>query len=92
MTRASNSSPNDKTLDWSKMKAFADDKMNLNENLKCVLGRIENIVAKGEKAGYQHFSPFLTMFSKAFSLSVVKSWDCEVKGKLFNPLPHNPNV
>ena len=27
------------------------------------------------------FSPFLTMFSKAFFSRGVKSWDCVVKGK-----------
>ena len=29
-------------------------------------GRITNIVGQGENAGYQHFSPFPTMFSKSF--------------------------
>ena len=28
--------------------------------------KVENIVGKGENNGYQHFSPFPTMFSKAF--------------------------
>ena len=45
-----NSSPNDKILDWSKLKAFADDKINLTEKLKFVLGTAENIVGKGENA------------------------------------------
>ena len=31
-----NSFPNDKILDWSKLKAFADDKRNVNEKLKLV--------------------------------------------------------
>ena len=53
--RGVNSLPNKKILDWSKLKAFADNIMNLNEKLKLVLGRIENIVEKGENAGYQHF-------------------------------------
>ena len=44
-----NSLPNDKILDWSKWKAFADDKLNVTENLKFVLGRVENIAGKGEK-------------------------------------------
>ena len=43
--------PNKKILDWSKSKAFADDKMNATEKLKFVLGRVENIVGKGENAG-----------------------------------------
>ena len=53
-----NSIPNDKILDQSKLKAFADDKINMTENLKFVLGRLENIVEKGENAGYQHFLLF----------------------------------
>ena len=47
-----NSLPNNKILDWSKLKAFADNKVNLNEKLKLVLGRIENM-GKGENAGNQ---------------------------------------
>ena len=31
-----NSLPNDKLLDWSKLKAFADDKINVIEKLKFV--------------------------------------------------------
>ena len=31
--RLSNSLPNDKFLDWSKLKAFADNKSNFNEKL-----------------------------------------------------------
>ena len=34
---------------WSKLKALADDKINVTEKLKFVLGRVENIVGKGEK-------------------------------------------
>ena len=55
--------PHRKVLDWSKLKAFADNKLNLAEKLKFVLGRVENIVGKGEYAGYQHFPK---MFSKDF--------------------------
>ena len=32
-----NSVPNDKVLDWSKLKACADDKINVTESLKFVL-------------------------------------------------------
>ena len=41
-----------------KFKAFADDKINLTEYFKFVLGTMENIVGKGENAGYQHFLLF----------------------------------
>ena len=71
-----NSLPNDKIFDDSKSKSFADDKINVTQNLKFVMGRVENIVGKGENAGYKHFLFFLTMFSKAFFFRVVKSQEC----------------
>ena len=75
-----NSLPNDKILDWSKLKAFANDKMNVNEKFNFGLGRTKNIVGKGENAGYQHFLLFPQCFQKAFSFQVVKGQDCVVKG------------
>ena len=69
--------PNDKFLNWSKLKAFADYKINVNQKLKFDLGRIENIVGKGENAGYQHFLLFQQSFQKAFfseSLNVGIVW------------------
>ena len=59
-----NSLPNNKFLDWSNFKAYADDKINVTETLKFVLGRVENIVEKGENAGYQHFLLFTHCFQK----------------------------
>ena len=53
------------------MKALADDKINVTEILKYVLGRVENIMRKGKNAGYQHFLLF-PVFSKAFSLGSLK--------------------
>ena len=47
--------PNNKISDWSKLKAFVDNKLNVTEKLKFVLERVENIVGKGENAGYQPF-------------------------------------
>ena len=44
------------------MKAYADDKINVTQKLNFVTDRVENIVGKGENAGYQHFFPFLTFF------------------------------
>ena len=39
-----------------------------------VCDRVENIVEKGENAGYHHFLSFPhTMFSQAFFLRIVKS-------------------
>ena len=43
----------------------------MNEKLKLVLGRVENIVGKGGNAGYQHFLCFPKCFQKAsFSWSL----------------------
>ena len=60
-----NSLLNDKILDESKLKAFATNKINMAELLKFVLKRVENIVGKGENAGYQHFLLFPQCFQKA---------------------------
>ena len=38
------------------MKGFADSKVNMTEKLKFVLRKVENIVRKGENAGYQKAS------------------------------------
>ena len=53
-----------KFLDCSKLKAFADNKINVTELLKLVLGMVENIVEKEENAGYQHFLLFPQCFKK----------------------------
>ena len=59
-----NSLPNNKILDWSESKAFPDDKISVkvNEKLKFGLGRVENLVGKGENAGYQYFLLFPQWF------------------------------
>ena len=72
-----NSLQNDKISDQSKFKAFADDKINLTQKLKFVKGREENIVGKGENAGYQHFLLFpqcFHQFSSSGSLKVGIVW------------------
>ena len=51
----------------------------MNVKLNFVSGRVENIVGKGENAGYQHFLLFTKMFSKGILHGVVKSRDCVVK-------------
>ena len=57
-----NTLPKDKVVDQSKLKALADNKMNVARKLKFVLRRVENIVGKGANAGYQHFLIFLQCF------------------------------
>ena len=45
-----------------KLKAFADDKLDVAQIVKFALDREENILGKGENAGYQHFLIFLKCF------------------------------
>ena len=60
------------------MKDNADDKINQTQILNFVLERVENIVGKGENAGYQHFLLFSQYFLD-FYFRVVESRDCVVK-------------
>ena len=69
-----NSLPNNKILDWSSLKAFADDKIKVTENLKFVYGRVENIVGIGGNSGYQHFLLFPQCFLNALFLKVGIVW------------------
>ena len=72
-----NSLPSDGILDQSNLKDFADDKVNVTYVTNFVMGRIENIVRKGENAGYQHFLLFPQCFHKANisgSLKVGTVW------------------
>ena len=59
-----NSLPNGKILDWSKLKAFAGNKINGSKMMISLSDRVENIVGKGENAGYQHFLLFPQCFFK----------------------------
>ena len=52
------------------MKAFAGDKINVNQKFKFHLGRVESIVEKGENAGYQIL---LKVFHR-----LIKSTDCKI--------------
>ena len=61
-TNLLNSLPNDKVLDYSEFTAFADDKIIETEKLKSGFGRVENVVGKGENAGFQHFLLFQQCF------------------------------
>ena len=67
-----NSLPNDKILDVSKLKAFADYNLEMNQKLEFAVGRVENIVGKGENAGYQHFLLFPQCFQKVSFFGSLK--------------------
>ena len=62
---ASNSLPNDNSLDLTKFKAFADNNLNVAKMVISVFDRTENTLGKEENAGYQHFLLFLQRFQKA---------------------------
>ena len=64
--------PDVKISDWSKLKAFADNKLSVTQNVKVVFHRIEDVVDKEENAGYQLFLLLPQYFQKAFSFSVSK--------------------
>ena len=57
-------------------KHLYDYNQNVSRIMVSVLGRVENIVGKGENAGYQHFLLFSTMFSKVFFTRVVDKVSC----------------
>ena len=62
-------SPNDKILDLSNLKAFTDNKINVTQKLISALGMVETIEGKGENAGYQHFLLFPhNVFKRLISL------------------------
>ena len=66
-----------KILGWSKLEALADNKIKVLKMMTFVYDRAENIVGKGENAGYQHFIHFPQCFQKAFysrSLKIEIVW------------------
>ena len=73
-------------IDWSKLKVFADDKLNINEKLKFCFGKVENIMGKGENAGYKHFLFFPQCFQMSSSQGSLKHGIVLEK---FNSLPYN---
>ena len=56
--------PDDKILTLSKLKAFADDNFDVAQIAKFSSCSLENIVEKGENAGFQHFLLFPQCFQK----------------------------
>ena len=64
-----NSLPNNIVLAWSKLKAFADNKLNVVKIMISLCDSSENTVGKGENAS---FLLFLHCFPKPFSLGSFK--------------------
>ena len=63
----------------SKLKAFADDNFNMAQIVQFFFEKVENVVGKGENAGYQHFLLFPQCLLLAFFPRVVKKHHCAVK-------------
>ena len=68
--------PNVKSLDRSKVKTFADNKIIVNEKLKFWFEKGTKHCGKRRKCWLPVFSPFPTMFSKALHFRIGKSRDC----------------
>ena len=64
--------PYDKILDHTKLKAFADDKLNVTKMIISVFDRVENIVGKGEIACTNNFSFSLNVFKRPLSFTHQK--------------------
>ena len=63
----------------TKLKAFADNMLNVTKIKISLCHSVENIVGKGENAGYQHFLLFLHCFFQSLLLWVLISQVCVVK-------------
>ena len=55
-----------------KLKAFADNKLNVARIIISLVDRVENTVGKGENAGYQHFLLLPQCFPEPSSLWSLK--------------------
>ena len=62
-------------LNKLKFKAFAEDKTTVAQKLKFELWKEENIMGKGENAGYQHFLLFPQCFLELSFPEVLKVWE-----------------
>ena len=49
-----NSLPQDKILDWFKLKAFADNNISVAKMMISPCDRVENNVGRGENSGYKY--------------------------------------
>ena len=79
--------PDDKNLDWSKLKQFADDNFKIDENSRNFSKWVENTVGKGEIAPYEQFLLFPLCFQELYFPGVSKGvtvWEW------YNPFPNKP--
>ena len=69
--------PNDKMLDLFKLEALADDKINVTEKLKYVIGMVETLWEKEKMLITSIFFFFPHWFQKPSLLSTVVADICE---------------
>ena len=89
MTLFFNSLPDDKILDWSRLKQFADNNFKFDENSRKFSKWVENTVGKGEIARYEQFLLFPQCFQKACLPGASKG---VIVWEWVNSLPHNPEI
>ena len=68
--------PPDKILDQTKLKAFADNELNVTKMIISVFDRVENIVGKGEIACTSNFSFSHNVFKRLLSQTHQKVGMC----------------
>ena len=66
-------------MDLTKLKSFADDLVDLAKMMRSIFDRIENMVEKGENAGYQHFLLFPQCFQNTV-LSLITTMFSKFQG------------
>ena len=79
--------PHDKILDLTKLKAFANDKLNVTKLIISVFDRVENIVRKGEIACTSKISFSHNVFKRLLSQTRQKVSLC---GNGLRPTELNP--
>ena len=67
--------PDNKIFDQTKLKALADDKLNVTKMIISVFDKVGNMWEK-EKLLVQAIYPFPTMFSKGFFPRCIKRCHC----------------
>ena len=70
--------PDNKILAQSRLKAYADDKLNVTQNIKFIFETIENIVGKEGINSYQHFSFSNNILKRPF---LQRCWTSSLCGK-----------
>ena len=79
--------PDNKILDWSKLRQSADDNSKFDENSRKFSKWVENTVGKGEIARKEQFLLYPQCFQKACFPGASKG---VIVWEWVNPLPHMP--